>query len=81
LQDVVKYQSITIQRLGSKILSLEEDFEESKKQNKEALEEKEHEVLELSQQVEEGRKEEENIRKKYLEKEETTSSWGKYHKR
>eukprot|EP00253_Pinus_taeda_P020022 PITA_20022 len=69
-QDVVKDQSTTIQRLESKILSLKEDPKESKKQNKEALKEQEHEVLELRQQVEEGRKAEENIRKQYLEKEE-----------
>eukprot|EP00253_Pinus_taeda_P024915 PITA_24915 len=52
------------------ILSLKEDLKESKNQNKETLEEQEHEVLELRQQVEEGRKAEENIRKQYLEKEE-----------
>ena len=69
LQDVVKDQSITIQRLESKTFSVKEDLKESKKQNKEALEEQVHEVLELRQQVEEGRKAEENIRKQYLEKE------------
>eukprot|EP00253_Pinus_taeda_P033921 PITA_33921 len=53
-----------------RILSLKEDLKESKKQNKESLEEQEHEVLELRKQVEEGRKVEENIRKQYLEKEE-----------
>eukprot|EP00253_Pinus_taeda_P032782 PITA_32782 len=68
--DVVKDQSITIQRLESKILYLKEDLKESKKKNKEALEEQEHEVLKLRQQVEEGRKAEENIRKQYLGKEE-----------
>eukprot|EP00253_Pinus_taeda_P022515 PITA_22515 len=43
---------------------------ESVTRNREALEEQEHEVIELRQQVEEGRKAEENIRKQYLEKEE-----------
>eukprot|EP00253_Pinus_taeda_P006450 PITA_06450 len=54
----------------TRILSLKEDLKESKKQNEEAPEEQEHEVIELRQQVEEGRKFEENIRKQYLEKEE-----------
>ena len=56
LQDVVKYQSITIQILEYKILSLKEDLEELKKQNEEALEEQDHEVLELTQQVEKKEK-------------------------
>lgn len=47
LQDVVKDQSITIQKLELNILSLKEYLKESKKQNKEAIEEQEHEVLEL----------------------------------
>ena len=70
LQDVVKDQRITIQRLESKILSLKEDLKDSKKQSREVLEEQEHEAIELRKQVEEGRKAEENIRKQYLEKEE-----------
>ena len=37
LQDVVKYQSITIQRLESNILSLKEYLEELKKKNEEAI--------------------------------------------
>eukprot|EP00253_Pinus_taeda_P036553 PITA_36553 len=69
-EDIVKDQSITIQSLESKIFSLKEDLEKSKEQNKEALEEQEHEVIKLKQQVEEGRKDEEDLRKQYLEKEE-----------
>ena len=45
LQDIIKDQSITIQRLESKILSLKEDLEKSKKHNRETLEEQEHEVI------------------------------------
>ena len=41
-----------------------------KKQDGESLEEQEHEVIKLKQQVEEGRKAEEDLRNQYLEKEE-----------
>jgi len=44
-QDIVKDHSITIQRLESKILSLKEDLEKSKKRDREALEEEKHEVI------------------------------------
>jgi len=70
LQDIVKDQSITIQRLESKILSLKEDLEKSREQNREALEDQEHEMIKLKRQVEEGRKAEEDLRNQYLEKEE-----------
>ena len=54
------------ERLEAMILSLKEDLEESKKQNKEllqALEKQENKVLELRHQLEEGRKGEENMKK------------------
>ena len=55
------------------IVSLKEDLKNSNKQNEElllAFEEQENEVLELRQQVEEGRIAEEIMKKQYLEKEE-----------
>ena len=55
------------------VVSLKEDLKNSNKQNEELLqefEEQENEVLELRQEVEEGRKAEEIMKKKYLEKEE-----------
>ncbi|MCY6579239.1 hypothetical protein OYG12_10870, partial [Actinobacillus pleuropneumoniae] len=63
-------QSITIQRLESKILSLKEDLKKSREQNREALEDQEHEVIKLKRQVEEGRKAEEDLRNQCLIKEE-----------
>eukprot|EP00253_Pinus_taeda_P018254 PITA_18254 len=65
LQDIVKDQSITIQRLESKILSPKEDLKKSREQNRE-----EHEVIKLKGQVEEGRRAEEDLRNLYLKKEE-----------
>jgi len=59
--------------LEAKILSLKEDLEKSNKRNKEllqALEKQENEVLELRQQMEEGRKAKGIMKKQYLEKEE-----------
>ena len=55
------------------VVSLKEDLKNSNKQNEEllqAFEEQENEVLELGQQVKEGRKAEEIMKKQYLEKEE-----------
>jgi len=59
--------------LEAMVISLKEDLKNSNKQNEEllqAFEEQENEVLELRKQVEEGRKAEEIMKKKYLEKEE-----------
>ena len=61
------------QGLESMVVSLKEDLKNSNKQNEEllqAFEEQENEVLELREQVEEGRKDEEIMKKQYLEKEE-----------
>lgn len=69
LKDIFSYY----ESIEAKIFSLKEDFEKSNKQNEEllqALEEQENKVLELRQQVEEGRKGEEIMKKQYLEKEE-----------
>ena len=67
----LKDRSTYYESLEAKILSLKEDLEKSNKQNKEllqALEEQENKVLELRQQMEEGRKVEEIMKKHYLEK-------------
>ena len=81
LRNEINDQSIAIKRLQyrssyyisleAEILSLKEDLEN--KQNEElpqANEEQENEILKLRQQVEEGRKAEETLKKQYLEKEE-----------
>lgn len=59
--------------LEAMVVSLKEDLKNSNKQNEEllqAFEKQENEVIKLRQQVEEGRKAEEIMKKKYLEKEE-----------
>ena len=59
--------------LEAVVISLKQYLKNSNKQNEEllqAFEEQENKVLELRQQVEEGRKVEEIMKKKYLEKEE-----------
>ncbi|MCY6525012.1 hypothetical protein, partial [Actinobacillus pleuropneumoniae] len=68
----LKDRSSYYESLEAKILSLK-DLEKSNKQNEEllqAFEEQENEVIELRQQVEEGRKSEETLTKQCLEKEE-----------
>ena len=69
----VKERTSYREGLGVEFVSLKEDLENSNKKNEEllqAFEEHENEILKLIQQVEEGRKIEEIVKKQYLEREE-----------
>jgi len=83
LRDEVSEKSTTIKKLRDRssyyesleatILLLKEDLEESQKKNRKLLqahEKQENEVLDIRHQLEEDRKAEENMKKRYLEKEE-----------